>query len=239
MTTLLFLDDCHVGDPLFLADLGRRLSKLGRDGRTVIVHRVGEAVDRELENSNPRDRILTTEKTIRETNHGIARRLTQEGVPAVSIQGSDRGLFRTGDPSSPASAPLRRASPRQAHRLSTNATWLLAMIGTGSIPVVSPLALGPAGAEAVDPVECAREIAHLAASAGDVHAALFCSTRKGGLFQDGVRLGSITVSDLANQAEIIDVEAAVTLVKAVDRLVATNSVGVTGELSVKGTIITT
>lgn len=186
----------------------------------MIVHRVGEAVDRGLENSDPRHRALITEKTIRETNHGIVRRLSEEGAPAVSIQGSDRGLFRTGD------------------RLTTNAGWLLAMIETGSIPVVSPLAIGAAGVEEADPIECAQAIAGAGASTGGVQAALFCSTRKGGLFQRGVRLESTMVSDLVNHAGTIDVEAAAALVKAVDRLVATNSLGVVAGLSVNGTVIT-
>jgi hypothetical protein len=222
VTKLLFLDDYHVGDPLFLADLGRRLSKFGQDGRTVIVHRVGEAVDRGLENSDPRDRALITEKTIRETNHGIVRRLTEEGVPAVSIQGSDRGLFRS-----------------RNDRLTTNAGWLLRMIWTGSIPVVSPLAVGAPGAVGADPVECAVAIARFAERSGGVQAVLFCSTRKGGLFHDGVRLDAIAVSDLADHVGTIDVEAAARLVLVVDRLIATNSLGVAGESSRKGTIITT
>jgi len=228
--TLLFLDDRHVGDPLFLADLGRRLSKFGRDGRTVIVHRVGEAVDRGLENSDPRDQALITEKTIRETNHGIVRRLTEEGAPAVSIQGSDRGLFRTADSG--------QRTTDGGQRLATNANWLFEMIDLGSIPVVSPLAVGAAGVQAVDPVDCAAEIARSAASPGGVQAALFCSTRKGWLFQGGARPESTMVSDLVNHADTIDVEAAVALVKAVERLVATNSLGVVAGLSVNGTVIT-
>ena len=278
MITLLFLDDYHVGDPLFLADLGRRLSKLGPKARILIVHRAGEAVTRALEGADTDSRATITERTIRETNQGIARRLTEEGVPAVSIQGSDRGLFRLSSQQAavdnkqepaisnqaseirplsgtrhPASGTFLMAPGTRhlAHlsRLSTNAGWLLAMIGTGSIPVISPLMLGDTGVEPADPVACAAAIAGAVrtkiASEGlegswerSLQAVLFCSTRKGGLFWDGHRQDSVPVSDLDKFAGTIDTEVAAGLIGCVDRLVATNSAGLFLESGIEGTNIT-
>lgn len=213
------MDDYHVGDPLFLADLGRRLSKLGQAGRIVIIHRVGEVVSRGLENADPADKKFIVERTIRETNQGITRRLIEEGVPAVSIQGSDRGLFRMGSDGTASSG-----------------SWLLPMIKKGTIPVISPLAAGREAIEEANPTDCAVAIAGLMGR--ETVAAIFCSTRKAGLFRDGSRLETEAIADLSKHAETIDMEAAVALVRVVDCLVATNSVGAGTEPDITGTIIT-
>jgi hypothetical protein len=213
--TILFLDDYHVGDPLFLADLGRRLSKLGESGRTIILHRVEEAVSRALEDAGHEERPTVAERGVREVNQGIARRLIEEGVPAVSIQGSDRGLFRIEDETS-------------SDVVVTGGSWLLQMIGTGTIPVVSPLAKGdgPGGVSVVDPVQCGVLLVELirTANSGMVQCVVFCSNRKGGLFQKSEMIERIESSRLRAFDAVADIEAAERFAPLVDRMVATNSV---------------
>ena len=221
MTTLLFLDDYHVGDPLFLADLGRRLSRLGSEGRTLIVHRASEEVGRNLEGAHPAERDEITERTIRHTNQGITRRLIEEGVPAVSVQGSDRPLFCADD------------------SLTVGSTeWLVGMVELGSVAVISPLAESESGAKSIDPVDAAIQIARVMAVRGEIQCAIFCSTRKDGLRHDGKRLDTITVAELAEHDETIDREAASRLAGVVDRLVATNSVAIAKGPILPGTVIT-
>lgn len=222
MTTLLFLDDYHVGDPLFLADLGRRLLTLGPAGRTLIVHRAGEGVERELEGSDPADRKEIIERAIRHVNQGITRRLIEEGVPAVSVQGSDRSLFRHGDELSIGKAD-----------------WLIQIIETGAVAVISPLATSDSGVDEADPVECAVQVARLVSVRGKVHCAVFCSNRKAGLFKDKIRLETVEVSDLDEYTKTIDHGAAARLAQVADRLVATNSVSLAKGPILEGTQIVT
>lgn len=221
MTTLLFLDDYHVGDPLFLADLGRRLSKLGSAGRTLIVHRASEQVAKNLEAADDDDQDAIVERTIRETNQGVTRRLIEEGVPAVSVQGSDRPLLKMG-------ATLSLGS----------SGWLLGMVDLGSVAVISPLAESDEGVKSVDPVDVACKIAELMADRGDVQCAVFCSTRKEGLFRDGVRIDQLSVRDVRDFGDVIDTDAAEKLAEVVDRLVATNSVALAKGQVLPGTILT-
>jgi acetylglutamate kinase len=205
MITLFFLDDYHLGDPLFLANLGRRLATFGSEGRFVVVHRDGEAKD---------------EKTVRETNQGVARRLIEEGVPAVSIQGSDRGLLVVGE-----------------SVVASSAAWLPSMVETGTVPVISPLAVRGDQIEAADPVQCAVAIADVLRARGALRGIVFCSTGKAGLFRDGKRIDAIPVADLEPHTNTIDVAAAKGLARKVDHLVATNWVGILDTSASKGTVI--
>jgi hypothetical protein len=220
MITLLFLDDYHVGDPLFLSDLGRRLSKLGPAGRTLIVHRASEQVEKALEGAAEDDRDEIVERTIRETNQGVTRRLIEEGVPAVSVQGSDR--------------PLLKLAPT----LSLGSTrWLIGMVDLGSVAVISPLAESDEGVKAVDPAEVAYKIAQLVVGRDVVQFAVFCSTRKEGLFRDGTRIDQISVTELRDFGDIVDIDAATRLVQVANRTVVTNSVAIAKGPPLPGTVV--
>ena len=218
MTEFLFLDDYHAGDPLFLADLGRRLSTRGPAGCTVIFHATDEEVNRELEAWDEEDagsRGLVVDRAIRQTNQTITRRLIEEGVPAVAILGSSKGLL-TGD---------------DAHGVKTGRTeWFNQVISSGTIPVVSPLAT--AGA-----VVCAGALVRALASAGSVESALFCRDRKQGLYRDGRRLERVSFEELSSFESQIDTKAAKALAKIADRVVATNSAAVSEVGGILGTEI--
>ena len=118
--------------------------------KTVILHRVEEAVEGALENvEREDDAAVLAERAIRETNQAITRRLTEEGVPAVSVQGSDHGLFEVDGGDSPQS--VRAAG----------ADWLRRTVGLGTIPVISPIARiagEVALTRTVDPVDCATTL---------------------------------------------------------------------------------
>lgn len=220
MTTLLFLDDYHVGDPLFLADLGRRLSRRDQGGGTVIVHSARDAVNREMEGIPAGGRSVVTERAIREANQGITRRLTEEGVPAVSIQGSDRRLL------------VRDGTIRVRQ-----ADWLLKSVSLGAVPVISPLVHSISGIEGAEASECAAAVAHLFGGSGGVHAVVFCSNRKRGLSVDGALLDSVSIADAGGFDDIIDVNAARRLVTVARCLTATNSAGLADGSAILGTVI--
>mgnify|MGYP006426631127 CR=1 FL=1 len=106
------LDRTRLGDALFLQSLAQHIQKAMPGAPTCLfIHGSGEKLDRTLEAQGifpertdegllqvdrPEEAQLV-ERAVREMNQSIVGTLTDEVVPAVGIQGVDRGLLRTED----------------------------------------------------------------------------------------------------------------------------------------------
>lgn len=232
MTSLLFIDDFHAGDPLFLADLGRRLLQRKGNGGIVVFHDAKEDVERATESVTADQMARVSERAVREANQGIARRLIEEGVPAVSIQGSDRGLLQLH--ARDVKSSLRSGLDTGLN--AENADWLLRMISLRSIPVVSQLVSGADGSVVADAGQCAAALAVALAEHDAVECVLFNQNRKRTLYRDGTPVESVSIAGLAEFEVLLPVSAARHLVSVSSRLVVANSAAV-ALIPIPGTLI--
>lgn len=140
---LLFLDDYHLGDPLFVGRLAQLMGRRAGRPPCLVVHGGGEAAERALEAqglvpgrrggvvvAETAEQAALAERAVRRLNQKIVGTLTDEGVPAVGLQAADRGL-------------LRRAEGGAVEAGRT--AWLQALVRQGAVPVVSPLVGGAGG----------------------------------------------------------------------------------------------
>ena len=101
---LLYLDDYHLGDPLFLNRLARDAKAYA--GPLLLVHGSGDDLERALEAEGEvpervEGRVQSTteagrrlvERTIRDLNRRVVHALNDAGVAALRLVGSDRGLL--------------------------------------------------------------------------------------------------------------------------------------------------
>ena len=139
---LLYLDTEHVSDPLFLEELARQFHEhpVGHR-RALIVHGSSEKVERTFESDGvfmerengllpveTEEQRRLVERDVRETNQSIVASLTDQVVPTVGIQGTDRHLLhRTSD---------------GAIGAANNLGWLDALLKQHVIAVVSTLIPG-------------------------------------------------------------------------------------------------
>lgn len=139
---LVALDRDRLGDALFLQSLAQHIQKAMPGAPTCLfVHGSGEKLDRTLEAQGvfperTDDGILQVERpeeaqlverAVREMNQSIVGMLTDEVVPAVGIQGVDRGLLRTDADGALTTGGLG---------------WLEALLKQHVIPVISALVPG-------------------------------------------------------------------------------------------------
>ncbi len=173
--------------------LGRPLAEEVRrgNGRAVLVHGGGRAVDRLLKQlqiesrftggrreTSPEAMAVVEMVLSGASNKQLAAGLTEAGVPAVGISGRDGGLVRAKlEPGLGRVGTPERVDPAPIHAL-----W-----NAGLLPVVSPVAGGPDGeAVNVNADEAALGIA-LAVSAASL---VYLSD------VDGVRIGAATAETL-------------------------------------------
>ena len=145
MLYLVLLDDALLADLLVVQTLGRLAA--GRALPLAFVHGGGGLVARALEArgvfpGDPLPDDLATGGLARAhlaahlaQTHALTRRLTDAGVPAVGVQGTDRRLLvRTGaGDDAPVEAP--------------GAAWLADLVGRGAVPVVAAVARRGGAAE--------------------------------------------------------------------------------------------
>ena len=133
---LVYLDAYHLDDLLFLPGLARMMGRQ-RGLSCLLVHGSGEQAERLLEaeglfpeRKEGRVQVRTAaeaalvERAARQVNRQIVGVLTEEGVPAVGVQGIDRGLLRKSDDG----------------RVTTGSiNWLKDLTTKRAVPVVSAL----------------------------------------------------------------------------------------------------
>ncbi len=189
MLSLVWLDDYHLGDPLFVRSVARSLSLAPASDRTVLLlHGAAERAARMLEARsaavhNPKALYGLTdppvravvEQAIREQNKDIVATLTEFGVPAVGIQGSDRRMLFADD-----AGDVNVGDAR----------WLETLISQHTVPVISSMAAGPSEPIPVRPV---LALAALAEKMADFDPILTVFTKGGrsGLLRGGDRLTSV------------------------------------------------
>ncbi len=228
--TVLFFDRFNVEDPLFVADVARRIAAAAKkDFRALIVHASHDAVERVREayadhEGDPDEVNELVERAIRLTNQSITRRLIDEGVAAVSIQGCDRGLLRVGSDAS----------------IETGSTeWLERTIHLGGVPVVSLLALGDDTVVLpTDESLVIDAIVGTLAKGWSVTLVYFTTNRKSGLLGgDGARLETIAADELSAFEELpFPLRTGFRTGKATT-VVVTNSAGLAPDGTVSGTRI--
>lgn len=227
---LLFFDRYNVEDPLFVADVARRLAVAARSGfRAMVVHASDDAAararDRHVAAGSQADQESElVERAVRMANQSVTRRMIDEGVSAVSIQGNDRGLFRlAGD-----------GSLEVGHT-----EWLERAVSMGGVPVISLLADDRKGRAAEAGAAAALE--HLVAALSGtwtVTTVFFTTNRKSALFEaDGSRLESVARDRLSSFEEVPDFSVAVGA-SAASAVFVTNSAGLGPDGMISGTRIT-
>lgn len=160
---IVYLDRYHQEDPLFLRSLSWALkSEQAQAPPFVLVHGSGEYTERQLEAeglmatrsggtlevSTTAERTLV-ERTIREFNQKTVAVLTDQQIPAVGVQGTDRNLFR-----------ITEQQTIEVGKLQ----WIQDLARRRVVPVISALALNHEGVTVeVDP---ARIITALQKEAG-------------------------------------------------------------------------
>lgn len=170
-TSVLFvhLDDRHLADALFVQTLGRFVA--GHASPLAFVHGDGGLTQRALEargwlpgdplpdRATDADLDAARVAAVRAQGQTLVRRLSDAGVPAVALQGSDRGLLTVG-------ADGVVAAPR--------ARWLAGEAGRGAIPLVGLVARTDAGGSV--PVTAGAALGALTAGlAGAADVALLAS----------------------------------------------------------------
>jgi acetylglutamate kinase len=228
--TILFFDSYNAEDPLFVADVARRLPAAVANGlRAIVLHASDEATHRAREALGAADPTTdqvdeVVERAIRMANQSITRRLIDEGVSAVSIQGNHRGLLRLVD----------------GGALEVGRTeWLERTVGMGGVPVISLLAETSHGqAVEVDAAQAIRAMTAALSERRGVTVVYFTTNRKSVLFEaDGSRLESVSRTRLSSFEEVPRAAAAAAESPACAVFV-TNSAGLRPDGSVAGTQIT-
>lgn len=156
---IVYLDRYHQEDPLFLRSLSWALkSEQAQAPPFVLVHGSGEYTERQLEAEglmatrsagtlevSTAAECALVERTIREFNQKTVAVLTDQQIPAVGVQGTDRNLFR-----------ITEQQTIEVGKLQ----WIQDLARRRVVPVISALALNHKGVTVeVDP---ARIIAALA-----------------------------------------------------------------------------
>lgn len=152
---LLYLDDYHAGDVLFVQSLARSLAR-SKNRRVAIVHGSGEHAERALEAEGIfRKRAqgvipvetaaehMLVERALRQVNRKITAQLTDAVVPAVGIIGSDRRLFVV----------------RDGELLADDVGWLEKLVQQEIVPVVGVFAVDEiSGRTGEVPIHIATEV---------------------------------------------------------------------------------
>ncbi len=208
---LLYLDRYHLGDLLFVGRLAGALAEVQQEGRllrTLIVHGGGEKAERTLEAQGAfverRGGVLAVEtaeqarlveRATREANQDLVAALTDAGVSAVGVQGTDRRLLHV---------RADEGGTVEAGRLG----WLGDLMAVRVVPVVSALARGAEGRTCEVPaVEAALAVAAaLARAPGDgpgetrVTFVFFTQTGRAGLAEGAEVRGEVAAGALPEGA---------------------------------------
>lgn len=190
---ILWVDDYHLGDPLFAQNLARHLAHVETAARrAIVVHGSGERAERLLEGRG-KEVVRTggvlqvdevdmhlVERALREANKDVTGVLTEFGVPAVGIQGSDRGLLKIGNDGAPRAGKTK---------------WLPSLVDSGSVPVISSLA---GGADGVREIGIAEAVVAIAKSLGsnDCLIVVFPRSGRAGVIAEGEHQSEIGLNEL-------------------------------------------
>ena len=188
---LLVLDRYHLGDPLFPRQLARAVR--GASAPLLVVHDSGAEGEQALEATGApagrRDGVLPVEtpelralveRAVRETNRTLVHELNEEGVPALRVFGTDRGLLRRED------GALRTG----------RVGWLADLAAQGALPVVGGLVDARNGPVEVD---AATAAVTLAAALEGADVVFLARDTRAGLRRDGTPPDALPASALTER----------------------------------------
>lgn len=191
MTYLLYLDPYHLGDPLFVQGVARRMAQAGAGKPpTLLVHGSGEQAERLLEAqglfpeqeagvwkvTGPEEAALV-ERALRETNRKIVAALTDAVVAAVGVHGVDRSMMELAEDGTVSARRLGWVRDLLTQRVVPVLSTLVTDTGTGRPreAAVGPVIQGLV--EAIRPDE--------------VTVVILLKTNKPGLLRDGERVATV------------------------------------------------
>ena len=189
---LLYLDDFHAGDVLFVRSLAQALARMA-DRRVIAVHGTGEHAERALEGEGifrsrvgglmpvetPAEHALL-ERALRHANRKITGALTDAVVPAVGVIGHERGLFRVVDGQVQAG----------------NIAWIETLGRQGVVPVVAAFAADDStGRTGEVPLHLAVEALH-AGLTGEGRVIVFTKTNLPGIMKTGKSEDAVDLHDV-------------------------------------------
>lgn len=233
---LIYLDPYHLDDLLFLPSLARMMGRLRqRRPSCLLLHGSGGQAERLLEAEGlfPERKeglvqvqtaaeAALVERAMRQVNRQVVGALTEEGVPAVGLQGIDRGLLRQ-------SADRRVTAGR--------IEWLRDLIEKQAVPVFSALVENAEAGYACEVrlYEATQALAR-ALQADAVVVVFFTRNNQPGVLDGDGRARAIPLDALA-KASLSEPEAVRAVAAAGFSVMLTNPAGLFGGSEVRGTRI--
>lgn len=220
---ILFLDDAHGADVLFMQSLARALAKKAWKPAPVIVHGSGEHAERLMEShgifrsrsggvleiQSAREHAFV-EQALRGLNQKIVALLTDAVVSSVGVIGAQRNVF------------VMRGAELQV----PGAAWLRGIADQGVVPVVAAnardLATGATGE--IAPTGAVRSMAHVLEDlVGRVEIICFTKTNLPGVMRKGVPRKAVGLTEQSVRESVTDWESLVDLVSAGRPVLLTNT----------------
>ncbi|NBC16884.1 MAG: hypothetical protein GVY18_06150 [Bacteroidetes bacterium] len=232
-TYLLYLDDYHLEDPVFVQSMARIMQRRDRLPPCLMVHGSGGRAERLLEAeglfpetedgvvrpTTPEEEALV-ERGLRQATRQVVGTLVDEVIYAVGFQGADRGLLQ------------RQADGTLA---TGDLGWLDALIDQQAIPVISTMAQD---GTAQTPVQVPLRAAALALAQGlnrpDVTLVLFTRTGKSGLLDGEAPREAVAIDEVPDAVVAAPEALRAAVAQDVDVLL-TSPVGLFGGDDVRGT----
>ncbi len=231
---LIPLDPYHLDDLLFLSSLARMMGwQRQRRPSCLLVHGAGEQAERLLEAEglfperkeglvqvSTAAEAALVERAARRVNRQIVGALTEEGVPAVGVQGIDRGLLHKSD---------------DGHLMTGRIDWLKDLAQKQAVPVVSALVQDARAGHAceVHLHEATRALAH-ALHADGVVVAFFTRNNQPGVLGGEAPARELSL-DAVPEASLPDPEAVRAIAAAGFSVMLTSTAGLFGGDEVQGT----
>lgn len=220
---VLFLDDYHAGDVLFLQGLARAMARRTWKPAPVIVHGSGEHAERLLEahgifrrrtggvlEIESASEHTLVEQALRSLNQKIVALLTDAVVSTVGVIGAQRNVFAIAD----------------GQLCARGATWLYGIARQGVVPVVAANARDETSG-ATGEVALTQAVESLAAglsrSAEGVEIVAFTRTNLPGIMRKGSPRSQVDVSEPVLRESVPDWESLADLVTAGYPVLLTNS----------------
>jgi acetylglutamate kinase len=229
---VLYLDDHHAADALFVQSLARSLARVGK-ARFLLVHGSGEhgrqvlegqgifrhRVDGILPVETPEEHALV-ERSLRQLNRKITSILTEAVVSSVGIIGSDRGLL------------VVDGSNLMVKRMD----WLVSLIEKGVIPVIASYA-SEANSERMGEVALHRTVAAIVKRlSSSATAVAFTTTNLPGVMRGGKPEPEVAL-DVIDERWVADLPALGKLVSQNIRVLLTNSTRLSDPNGPSGTLL--
>ncbi|MEM6783392.1 MAG: hypothetical protein AAF624_06615 [Bacteroidota bacterium] len=188
---LLFLDDYHLGDPLFLSGLAQDIARARRPA--LLLHSGREAAAKALEAQGIFDpdvviggelgaHAAVVERAVRDENRIIAAALTEAGAATVRLLASDRSLVQ------PAKIDVELG----------NTDWIATLLRQRACVVLGALEATESTTRLLDPAELAARLSE----ALGTPLVVLTTSRTPGVLVDGQTVEAIGIETLADRREI-------------------------------------